>query len=225
MTNPAPDASRLQWRLLQEADLQAMYGLHLLSIAGMAAQAVKPETREFMLSLLQGRGRVIGAWHEDALVAYGVLQHDLLEHDDPRSLLGLTAAQPVCKLAGAAVDPGWRGQGLQRALIRRRMDCAPRDAALFATAAPCNLPSWHNLLACGFAVRALQYLYGGHARYLLALLPQEQAVSLRPEAEVCVELDNGELPQQQALLMQGWRGTAVGMAAGSLRLATTVKGR
>ncbi|MDR0216033.1 MAG: hypothetical protein LBJ15_18845 [Comamonas sp.] len=224
MTNPAPDASHLRWHLLQVADLQAMHELHLLSIAGMAAQAVKPETRDFMLSLLQGRGRVIGAWHENTLVAYGVLQHDLLAHDDPRSLLGLAAAQPVCKLAGAAVDPGWRGQGLQRELIRRRMDCAPHDAALFATAAPCNLPSWHNLLACGFAVRALQYLYGGHARYLLAMVPQERAALQRPEAEVCVELGNGELPQQQALLMQGWRGMVAGMTAGSLRLVTTVKG-
>jgi len=219
MTNPAPDASRLQWRLLQEADLQAMYGLHLLSIAGMAAQAVKPETREFMLSLLQGRGRVIGAWHEDALVAYGVLQHDLLEHDDPRSLLGLTAAQPVCKLAGAAVDPGWRGQGLQRALIRRRMDCAPRDAALFATAAPCNLPSWHNLLACGFEVRALHTLAGA-PRYLLA-----HGLSAPPApCQAACESGLAQLERQRELLARGWRGVAVGSAPDRLRLLPPAAG-
>lgn len=221
MMQPVSDASRLQWRLLQPHDLQAMHGLHLLSIAGMAAQAVKPETREFLLGLLQGRGRVIGAWHADALVAYGVLQHDLLAHDDPRGLLGLAANHPVCKLAGAAVDPGWRGQGLQRMLIERRMACAPRGAALFATAAPCNLPSWHNLLACGFAVRALQYRYGGHARYLLALVPQERVQERGREA---MELGGDELPRQQALLAQGWRGTAAGAAAGSLRLVAVLEG-
>ncbi|MBW7899941.1 MAG: hypothetical protein H3C26_00560 [Rhodocyclaceae bacterium] len=208
-----PDANCLQWRLLLPHDLPAMHDLHLLGMAGMAAQAVKPESRDFLLGLLQGRGTVIGAWHEDALVAYGVLQHDLLAEDDPRMLLGLDAAQPVRKLAGATVAPGWRGLGLQRMLIERRLACAPRDAALFATAAPCNPPSWRNLLACGFAVRALVYRYGGHARYLLARVPQEAGA-----AGAGLELGGNELPRQQALLAQGWRGTAPGAAAGSLRL-------
>lgn len=208
-----PPLDGLQWRLLQPHDLSAMHGLHLRSIAGMAAPIVKPESREFLYGLLHGRGRVIGAWQGDALVAYGVLQHDLQAHDDPRALLGLGAAHAVYKLAGAAVEPQWRGQGLQRRLIRRRMELAA-GAALFATAAPGNLPSWHNLLDCGFCVRALQYRYGGHARYLLAYLPHAAS----PAVQDGRELGMDDLAGQQALLAQGWRGTALGSAPGSLRL-------
>lgn len=89
-----PALAALDWRLLQPEDLPAMHALHLCSIEGMAAQTVKPETREFLHGLLLGRGRVIGAWHGAALAAYGVLQHDLLAQDDPRPLLGLAPAPP-----------------------------------------------------------------------------------------------------------------------------------
>ena len=220
--NPQHDVSALQWRLLQPGDLVAMYELHLLSIAGMATPAVKPESREFLHGLLHGRGRVIGAWHGAVLVAYGVLQHDLLPHDDPRSMLGLNTVHTLYKFAGAAVRPQWRGLGLQRSLIRRRMALAAElvgmaadGVALFSTAAPCNLPSWHNLLACGFCVRALQYRYGDHARYLLVYLPNEAGGARAPGG---CDLNIEELPRQQALLEQGWRGTAPGAAHGSLHL-------
>ena len=152
----------LEWRLLGPADLQGMHALHLESVAGVAPQAVKPETRAFLQSLLEGRGRVLGGWSGEQLVAYGVLQHDLLPEDAPRELLGLPPRAGLCKLAGAAVHPAWRGGGLQRWLIQQRIALAG-DCAVFATAAPCNLPSWHNLLAAGLMVRGLQYRYGGHA--------------------------------------------------------------
>ena len=76
--SPSLSPAALDWRPLRPEDLPAMHALHLCSIAGMAAQTVKPETREFLHGLLQGRGRVIGAWQGGALAAYGVLQHDLL---------------------------------------------------------------------------------------------------------------------------------------------------
>ena len=221
MMQPSADIRHLQWRLLLPQDLPVMHALHLLSMAGMAPQAVKPESRDFLSSLLQGRGRVIGAWHGDALAAYGVLQHDLLPEDDPRGLLGLDAAAPVRKLAGAAVAPGWRGRGLQRALIERRIACAPADAVLFSTAAPSNPHSWRNLLARGFAVRALVYRYGGHPRYLLARVPAEGSAT---PGGAELELGGGELARQQTLLAAGWRGVAPGAAAGSLRLAAPAHG-
>lgn len=216
--SPSLSPAALDWRPLRPEDLPAMHALHLCSIAGMAVQTVKPETREFLHGLLQGRGRVIGAWQGGALAAYGVLQHDLLAQDDPRALLGLAPGHALYKLAGAAVAPAWRGQGLQRQLIARRVAWAG-DAALFATAAPGNMPSWRSLLACGFMVRALQYRYGGHARYLLARVPGE----LAPDAPA-QELPLDDLPGQEALLARGWRGMAPGQAPGSLRLAAPAGG-
>jgi GNAT superfamily N-acetyltransferase len=211
----------LEWRLLGSADLQGMHALHLESVAGMAPQAVKPETRAFLQSLLGGRGRVLGGWSGEQLVAYGVLQHDLLPEDAPRELLGLPPRAGLCKLAGAAVHPAWRGGGLQRWLIQQRIALAG-DCAVFATAAPCNLPSWHNLLAAGLMVRGLQYRYGGHARYLIARVPgdpfegdQKQARELGPEA----------IDLQQQLLDQGWRGLRPGAQPERLCLAPAARDR
>ena len=68
-------------------------------------------------------------------------------------------------------------------------------------------------------VRALQYRYGGHARYLLARVPRE----LAPDAPAR-ELPLDDLPGQEALLARGWRGIAPGQAPGSLRLAAPAGG-
>ena len=211
-----PD-SELHWRLLQPQDLDVMEALHRLSIANLPPQTVKPETRGFLQSLLQGRGRVVGAWHSPTeLIAYGVLQHDLLPSDDPREHLQLPKQQAVAKLAGAAVAPAWRRRGLQRALITQRIAYANSNTVLFATAAPENTASWHNLLACGFRVRALEHRYGGLARYLLVRLPAILA-ALTPGA-TGLELGLDSLAQQQALLAQGWQGIAPGAGTQSLYL-------
>lgn len=224
-TAPAAGAA-LDWRLLQPTDLDTMEALHRLSCAGMSAQLVKPEKREFLASLLHGRGEVIGAWAGAQLVAYGALLHELLPDDDPRSLLGLAPERHLAKLAGAAVAPGWRGQGLQRALIARRMARAERHAVLFVTAAPGNCASWHNLLFCGFSVRALQVCYGGLTRYLLAYDPAAPAPTPAPLAPRTststdnagfLDIDSLDLARQYHLLDAGWQGVAPGSAAGSVR--------
>ena len=216
----ATAGAALDWRLLQPTDLDTMEALHRLSCAGMSAQLVKPEKRKFLASLLHGRGEVIGAWAGAQLVAYGALLHELLPDDDPRPLLGLAPERHLAKLAGAAVAPGWRGQGLQRALIAQRMARAERHAVLFVTAAPGNCASWHNLLLCGFSVRALQVCYGGLTRYLLAYDPAAAAPApLAPRTGNAnfLDIDSLDLARQYRLLDAGWQGVAPGSAAGSLR--------
>lgn len=208
--------STLDWRQLGPADLGAMESLHHHSIAGMPAQLVKPESHEFLASLLLGRGQVIGALAGPQLVAYGVLQHDLLPEDNPRPHLGLAPDRFVAKLAGAAVAPSWRGQGLQRSLIARRMARADGSAVLFATASPGNHPSWRSLLACGFAVRALEYRYGGLPRYLLAYDPAAPAPA--HDGASAQDIDSSALAHQRFLLNAGWQGVAPGTALETLRL-------
>lgn len=211
------DTAALTWRPLTLADTEAMYALHLLSIAGMPAQAVKPESIDFLRGILAGRGTVVGAWDGSALVAYGVLQHDL-KPEDARLASGLQvpgSAASLYKLAGAAVHPAWRGLGLQKAVIVQRMQRAPAQSVLFATASPMNVASWYNLSACGFVVRDVQYLYGGHARYVMAYVQDDP---WRGSSTQAVTLTPAELDEQHKLLQQGWRGIARGPEAGSLRL-------
>ena len=216
----SPAAAALDWCLLQPKDLDAVAALHQVSCAGMSAQLVKPENRQFLASLLQGRGHIFGARAGAQLVAYGLLQHDLLPEDNPRALLGAAPQRLLAKLAGAAVAPHWRGQGLQRSLIARRMAYADNHALLYVTAAPSNYPSWHNLLACGFVVRGLQLCYGGFPRYLLAhdpSTPAPLATNTATGADSFVDVDSLDLARQHALLHAGWQGVAPGSAAGSLR--------
>ena len=194
----------LAWRLLAPTDLAAMAALHRASLGSAGPDVVKPESPEFLASLLAGRGRVVAAWDADVLVAYGVLQHGLLPEDDPRPHLRARAGTTLAKLAGAAVAPGWRGLGLQRALVARRIALAQEIDWLFATVAPANPASWRNLLAAGFAVRTIEWRYGGHARYLL--LRERGAVT--SAAAAGEDVPAGDLARQQALLAAGWRGVA-----------------
>lgn len=208
----------LDWRWLQAADLEAVETLHHQSIAGMPAQLVKPESHDFLASVLNGRGQMIGALSGGQLVAYGVLLHQLLPSDDPRPLLHLAPQQPLAKLAGASVAPRWRGQHLQRQLIDRRMARADGGAVLFVTAAPGNHASWRSLLACGFSVRALEVCYNGLTRYLLACDPARPAPCVLHSASAgFVDIDSLDLERQQTLIDAGWQGVAPGRAAGSLR--------
>ena len=155
------------WRTLGAGDLDAIEQLHRLSIGSAGPDVVKPETRDFFAGLLGGRGRILGCFDGGALVAYGVLQTEILAYDDPRTELGYGADRGIAKLAGAAVAPSHRGAGLQRASIRQRVALAGDTPLLFSTAAPNNTVSLQNLRAEGFEIRATVTRYGGLRRYLL----------------------------------------------------------
>ena len=219
----------LVWRLLDQSDLDRVEALHRQSIAGVGVQAVKPETRDFFASLLGGRGQVIGLTTDQeagqSLIAYGVLQHALKPGDSPLPLLGLPAHQPVLKLAGASVAPDWRRHGLQRLLIEARLRLSGDCGVVFSTAAPSNPASWSSLLACGFVVRGVQLLYGGHPRYMMVRL----APALDPHGvdagDAGEEVDSANLERQLQLLAQGWRGVAAGSAQSRIRYQPCGKGQ
>lgn len=137
-------------------------------------------------------------------------QHDLLAQDDPRPLLGLAPGQVLYKLAGAAVAPAWRGQGLQRQLIStargvgRRCELvrhgSPRQCAQlkqpaglrFCGARAAVPPRWPCALPAGAGAGR-----GAGARGARPGLAQD------------------DIPGQEGLLAQG---IAPGQAPGSLRL-------
>jgi hypothetical protein len=207
----------LVWRRLGPPDLQAVEALHRRSIAGLGPAVVKAEHPGFFAGILESRGLVTGVCHGDALVAYGVLQHDLLPEDDPRRLLGLGDDIPVRKLAGAAVDPGWQGGGLHRALAQHRIELAGAEAVIYATSAPGNPASWRSLLASGLVVRALAPHYGGHLRYVMARVPDPLDPACRALDEPDLEVPDTDLERQARLLAEGWRGMAPAKAGGGIR--------
>ncbi len=159
--------------------LDAVERLHLRSIEGVDRGLVKPERRSFFESVFAGRGEIVGAVAagRDAetsvaggrLIGYGVLLTALADGEDAGVRIGLGGNQGLAKIAGTGVDPGFRGRGLQRALLRRRIERAGNlgFGHVFATAAPANTVSWRNLMAEGFAIVDVVLAYGSLERYLL----------------------------------------------------------
>lgn len=207
----------LIWRRLEAADLDSVEALHRAVMAGLGPNVVKPEKRDFLAEMLGPRGRTLGVFDGHALVAYGVLQHDIPATDDPRDAVGLPFSIPLMKLAGTSVAPSHRGRGLQRALIAARVRLALEGAAeepiLFATSAPLNPASWRNLLSEGFAIRALKPYYGGHLRYVMVRHGQAAG----REGEMLV--DPAAIEQQARLLAAGWCGVALREVPGGISLA------
>lgn len=204
---PASSAATggLIWRELGLDHVDAIYDLHRACIGeSVRPEIVKPESRDFFVGILSGRGRIISVWDGPALIAYGVLQRQLPAYDDPRPHIGAAADAPVAKLAGASVEISRRGAGLQRALIAARVAMADPGQILFATSAPANTPSWSNLLAEGFQIRALLPYYGGHLRYVMV----RDGTRLAPKAERLMAPSDHE--GQIALLRAGWRGVETG---------------
>lgn len=196
-----------RFQALDLADLDAIERLHALSLSTFTDRTlVKPETRGFFEAILQRRGAILGYRDgEGALRAYGVLMRELPEGDQTHALLGLAPETPLYKLAGAAVDPAWRGRGLQRVAIRERLRWLAEAGVThgFATAAPGNVVSWVNLLNEGFRIRALVTAYGTLLRYLMV----RQAGQERHEGPVEWRAWQ-DIAWQRPRLAAGWQGVA-----------------
>lgn len=205
----SPDAfSLLCWRRLGPADRDRIFALHLRAIQGMGPDQVRPESLEFFEALLDGAGRIIGACDPDgALVAYGVLQDGPDPGTRPDLWLGWPFDARIQKLAGSSVAAEYRGQRLQRELIRRRVALADPGAYLYATAAPSNPASWRSLLGEGFEIRRLRRVYQDTLRYLLARRAGPRAEPAAPAAgDGALRLEGLSLDEQDRLLSCGWRG-------------------
>jgi ribosomal protein S18 acetylase RimI-like enzyme len=201
-----PRAGPLAWslRALGPADVAVVAALHHRALATLADPGwVRPETRAFFTRVLGPDGFGLGVEAEGRLVAYGLVQ-TRLEAADAAAFPWPEPEPPAAKLCGAAVDPAWRGHGLQAMLVTERLE---RGRALgfrrfFATAAPGNVASWASLLRAGMQIAGRGPRYGGAMRYVLV------ADGRRAEGDtVLVPLGDGG--GQDACLARGWRGTAL----------------
>ena len=194
----------LRGRVLTEADVEAVYSLHLSLVQALPGDQVATETREFFADHVARRGRLVGYFAGPELVAYAVL--GLPGAGDPNFGVdhGLTGVQltQVAHLDGAGVDPRYRGHSLQQNLIRWRLDmarAAGRSIAL-STVAPTNNASLDNATACGLSARALAVRYAAW-RYLLRCDLDREAQPTGEQQWVAAQ----DLDTQSALLQAGWR--------------------
>lgn len=183
----AAGRNQLRGALIDEDQVAEVIGLHRRVLEQLAPGTLAAETDAFFAGHIRRDGRILGLWTNDGqLVAYAVLglpsadsDYNFGSHVDfLRGQLGL-----VGHLDGVAVDPRFRGLGLQRALSARRVALALSHGRrhLLTTVAPWNMYSLRNCLALGFRVVRTQPMFAErHMRHLMYRDVFDDGIQLRP---------------------------------------------
>ncbi len=120
---------------------------------------------EMIASCLAEPNVTMGAWDGNKLVAIGILYVPQVEEEDLSHYVE-NAVFPAANQKLYLVDAAYRGQGLQRKIIRLIEDVARQKgfAMLCTTIAPHNKFSINNFVAEGYAYSTTVVKYGGLER-------------------------------------------------------------
>ena len=129
-----------------------------------------PTARQDNLAILNEHA-AIGCFENSTLVAYLTL----LCPDRSADCLGKDLSMPASELPycatldTVAVERAFRGNGLQRMLIRQAESIARRKGMrhILATVSPVNTRSLQNFLASGFSIYILKKKYNNLDRFIL----------------------------------------------------------
>ena len=212
-TRPLPPAHTL--RALTAADLPALHRLHddvLRALPDPGLFRLFGGAERFLSGHLGARGRSLGVFAQDGLVAYGSLTRPAAEDLDNYAVdLGWPPerAGRVALLSAAMVHPSHRGKGLHRTLITGRIRLAADLGApeLLVRAAPANAVSRRTLLSHGFAVAWLGVQREGSLRHVLWRPIDGPAwVGSSSDDSAFSWAAADDLQEQQRLLGEGWLG-------------------
>ena len=209
-------------RWLDDGDLDALYALHDKVVRNVDhPHMFRADTRAFMAKQLDRRGRTVGAFVGEAIVAYAAISFPDADPDNLGRDLPLTAQQldRVADYDGSAVDPTYRGNGLQRLLseIRNAYALSCGRHHILGTVSPLNPVSLANFLKLGFRVRGLKPKYGGALRYLIHRDLAAEPPALAPTGEA-IAAPMADIALQETLLGEGLVGIEVLPGAGGPRL-------
>ena len=195
------------YKTLTLTDMDAIKTLQQVVIDSLEDNTIlQPLSYEEFHNILSDHGVMLGAFHEDKLIACrALLKPDPNEDEHLGIDAGASDLSRVLYQEVSFVHPSYRGQGLQKKLGARIMECV--DGADFdvvcATVKPFNIASLKDKFSQGMHVVALKLKYGGKLRYVFAKkLHTEISVS---EDAIVVEM--GDTEKQQVLLSQGYVGT------------------
>lgn len=194
------------YKLLTLTEIDAIEKLQQVVIDSLEDKAIlQPLSHAELTNILADNGVMLGAFSGDELIACrALLKPDSSEEEH----LGIDAKASdltrVLYQEVSFVHPAYRGQGLQKKLGARIMDCV--NSADFdvvcATVKPFNIASLKDKFSQGMHVVALKLKYGGKLRYIFSKnLHTNINVS---DDSVVVEM--GDTEKQQGLLSQGYVG-------------------
>ncbi|RUL52082.1 GNAT family N-acetyltransferase [Lysinibacillus antri] len=168
---------------------------------------LQPLSEEEFDFILSGNGIMIGAFHDEKLIAFRALLIPPIDEDHLGYDIGLVDEADLKRVLYqeiSSVDPNYRGYGLQKTLAKVIMQQIDTNAFdyLATTVMPYNIASLKDKFSQGFYTVALKYIYGGKLRYVFALDLRKQ-----PQYEdETVTISMGDVEAQQKLLSEGFIG-------------------
>jgi len=205
-------------RFVRAAEVDELYALHL----GVTARvhhphAFRPDDRAFMEQQIEQRGRTVGVFGAEGIVAYAAISFPL-DHDPDN--LGRDLPVPsseLCRVAdydGSAVHPDWRGNRLQQRMtdVRHRWALNHGRHHILGTVSPFNPVSLQNFLALGCRVRNLKRKYGGMLR-LIIYRDLRDPVPPAIDPGTILDIPLADIERQESLFRRGFEGFALADSA------------
>jgi len=216
-------------RFLDEADLDDLDRLNQLVLSRLPhPHILRPASRDYLARNIRERGRCIGTFVGQEMIAFTVLT---VPRDEPDNLgfdMGFERDQRLrsCHFELSGVNPDFRGNHLHRTMneLRSAWAGAAGYYHLYGTVSPRNPYSLTNHFAGGFVIRKLVTKYGGMDRYIIHRDFRRQrllspAALAAAETRPCLDIES-----QKKLLAAGYWGVAVNMTEGDSWQVTYVPG-
>ncbi len=216
-------------RFLTTADIDAAEELNLAVLCRLPhPHILRREGRDYLTQHVRERGRCIGAFSGNEMIAFTVLSFPRDEPDNLGIDLGFGREQRlrVCHFELSGVHPDFRGHHLHRTmnLLRARFAGAAGYNHLCGTVSPRNPYSLRNHMSGGMVVRKLVQKYGGMDRYII-YRNYNQMTALRPGAmAAAVTCECLDIQAQKALLNENYWGISVDKPEGGVWQITYVPG-
>ena len=156
----------IEFRQCLPSDLEAVLELNQRVYDSLADKSLlRLNSIEMIASCLAEPNVTMGAWYGDKLVAIGILYVPQTDDEDLSHYVE-NAVFPAANQKLYLVDAAYRGQGLQRIIIRLIEDIARKKGfvMLCTTIAPHNTFSINNFIAEGYTYSTTVVKYGGLKR-------------------------------------------------------------
>ncbi len=156
----------MEFRQCQPSDLDAVLALNQKVYDSLEDKTLlRFNSNEMIASCLAEPNVTMGAWDGDKLVAIGILYVPQVEEEDLSHYVE-NAVFPAANQKLYLVDAAYRGQGLQRKIIRLIEEIARKKDYLMlcTTIAPHNTFSINNFVAEGYVYSTTVVKYGGLER-------------------------------------------------------------
>jgi GNAT superfamily N-acetyltransferase len=179
-----------------------------------------PSSAEFMRQHIDIKGKMIGIFVRDDLIAYHALYFP--EIDEPDYQMGKDIGLPRSEMIGVVnfqdvlVHPSYRGRGLGLKMNRFMLQLANQSECrhIFSTVSPFNISSVKMFFRTGFVIRELKYKYGGKLRYIFYLDSEKRL----PKSDPYVSVVHRDIDEQQRLIRQGYSGIGTDMKDKTLHI-------